>query len=216
MTSRLRSVLMLSSYREAVDWVRQDKGTSASMKSGKWRWPKGRRGAAPAADMAGLSLRLGRVTAGDQLRQRIVYREAPDEIAYYEDRRWAETPEAYARAALSRVLFEERGLGRVLSGAAPMLEVELLAFEEIRGQGPLARVAMTAVLHDQKRVVLQRTFVIDRPFDANDDGALARAMAEALRAVVEQVADESTARLRGMRDATELPPCRDVTEEVSC
>src|SRR4029077_4048150 len=91
------------------------------------------RGAALRSPTSGaMQLRLGRVSAGPHLRERIVYRDSDHELGYYEDRRWTERPETYLRRALARALFEERGLLRVVSGGAPTLEVELVAFEEIR------------------------------------------------------------------------------------
>lgn len=163
------------------------------------------------ANALDLSLRLGRVSVGDHLRERIVYRESPEELAYYDERRWAEGPEAYVRRALARALFEEHGIHHVVSGAAPTLEVEVLAFEEVRKPKPLARVALTAVLHDQKTVHLEQTFVGEVPFDPADDNALSRAMAEALRGVVVEVAEQSTKSLRAMATPTVLPPCAEAT-----
>ncbi|HEY3593834.1 MAG TPA: ABC-type transport auxiliary lipoprotein family protein, partial [Polyangiaceae bacterium] len=47
------------------------------------------------------SLRLGRVTAGEHLRERIVYRQANRELGFYEERRWTENPDVYLRRALA-------------------------------------------------------------------------------------------------------------------
>ena len=66
------------------------------------------RPATPAGD--GARLRLGRLSASDHLRQRIVVRTSAVELAALEDRRWTEKPEDYLRRALARSLFEEAGL----------------------------------------------------------------------------------------------------------
>ena len=80
-------------------------------------------------------LRLGRVTGADHLRERIVYRDEGHVVGFYEDLRWTERPEVYVRLEIARALFEDRGFDRALSGLAPTLDVELLAFDEIKLTG---------------------------------------------------------------------------------
>src|SRR5687768_6369916 len=77
------------------------------------------------ADAGGARLRLGRVSAGKHLRERIAFRRSEHELGYYDDRRWTEQPDVYLRRALSAALFEERGIHRVVSSGSPTLEVEL-------------------------------------------------------------------------------------------
>jgi cholesterol transport system auxiliary component len=72
---------------------------------------------------AGRPLRLGRVEGWSNLRERWVVRDPAGATSYAEDRRWTERPEVYLRRALSRALFEERGLVEALSGRALSLEV---------------------------------------------------------------------------------------------
>lgn len=114
---------------------------------------------------AGTELRLGRVTSGPHLRERIAYREAGHEIGYYEDRRWTERPDAYVRRALERRLFEESGFRRVLGGPAPALEVEVLAFDELRSpNGTVAAHVSLRMVVVQDRVVLREdTLAVDVP-----------------------------------------------------
>src|SRR4051794_8315950 len=50
-----------------------------------------------------IELRIGRVTAGAYIREKIVYRESSYEIGFYDDRLWTEKPEAYLRRTLNRV-----------------------------------------------------------------------------------------------------------------
>ena len=63
-----------------------------------------------------LQLRLGRVEGWSNVRERMAIRNSAREVFYYEDRRWTERPEIYLRRALSRTLFEERGVVASLSG----------------------------------------------------------------------------------------------------
>ncbi len=138
------------------------------------------------------SIELGRVTSGVHLREKIAYRDSAHEIGYYDDRRWTERPEVYVRRELARTLFEERGMRRALDGRAPVLEVEVLAFEEIRGPAPRARIALRLVVHDDHESLLEKTIVVDRPITR---GGFVQAMAEALVASTEQVATEAEAVL---------------------
>lgn len=134
-------------------------------------------------------IRLGRVTSGQHLRDKIVYRDNDWEVGFYEDRRWTEKPETYVRRELGRTLFEERGLERAVSGAAPTLDVELLSFEELRlARGRFARISLRAVLYGDDRVLFEETFTVDRPVAARDPNAFVAAMAEALHASAELVA----------------------------
>src|SRR5690606_27456135 len=147
--------------------------------------PAARRTAPPRAgpDAAGARLRLGRISASDHLRERIVFRTSEVELAAYEDRRWTEEPEEYLRRSLARALFEDQGLVQAIAGAGPTLDVELLAFDEVRrGDDRSALVVARVALHDD-RVVLDGTTVrvevpVGDPADA--PGRLAHAMGAAL------------------------------------
>jgi len=160
----------------------------------------------------GLQLRLGHIRGSSHLRERIVFRNANGELGYYEERRWTERPEDYLRRGLSRALFEERGLTRVVSGMAPTLELELVEFEEIRGPAPKVRIEAVIVLHDQRVVQLEQTVRVERPVRAASDdaraGAVVRALAEALHAAVVQIADQVSARLGALP-----PPPESSTEQ---
>jgi hypothetical protein len=95
----------------------------------------------PEATSAPPELRIGRIEPAAHLEERIAYRISDSELAYYDDRRWTEPPEQFVRRALERELFESRAFRRVISGAAPTLDVELLSFEEVRPnveEGPSA------------------------------------------------------------------------------
>ncbi len=146
-----------------------------------------------------LELRLGQVSSASHLDERMAYRVGGAEMGFYDDQRWTENPEAYLRRALEQDLFEERGLSRIFAGEAPILDVELTAFEEVRGQPPKARVALTFSLRDDRRSVLERTLELERPIvgSADTDPAqrLAETLSDSLNEAVRKVGDEVVARL---------------------
>jgi cholesterol transport system auxiliary component len=136
------------------------------------------------------AIELGRVTSGAHLRERIAYRDRAFEVGYYDDKRWTERPEAYVRRELARRLFEERGFRRAVGGQAPILDVEVLSFEEIRGAVHAARIQLRAVLHDDRTALVERTVNVERaiPPGASDIDGLVFAMSQALQAAAEDVA----------------------------
>jgi ABC-type uncharacterized transport system auxiliary subunit len=152
-------------------------------------------------------LRLGMVAPAAHLEQRIAYRVSDTELAYYDDRRWSEPPEELVRRALERELFEKRGLQRVVSGSAPTLDVDVVGFEELR-ESHQARVSLRVTLHDERRSQLERTFTVDVPVGPGKDPgpALARAMAGALAATIQQVADATLTELGGERGSVAARP----------
>jgi len=144
-------------------------------------------------------LRLGAVTSAAHLDDRIAYRVGRSEMGFYEDQRWTENPEAYLRRALERDLFEERGLARIVTGTAPILDVELTAFEELRGKPTRARVTLTFMLRDDRRSFAGRTLELERTVttQAGSDAAeqLAGTLSDALDAAVRELGDEVVAKL---------------------
>jgi cholesterol transport system auxiliary component len=147
---------------------------------------------------AGLSLRLGQVQGWTHLRERMVVRRSSQELAYREDRRWTERPEVYLRRALSRTLFEERGLVESLSGRGVTLEVELLAFDSLAGP-PRARLQARLLLRDDRAALLAETVTVEQPVaEGGRDGTperLAEAFSEALHRAVTSIADRVVVRL---------------------
>ncbi|HYQ00440.1 MAG TPA: ABC-type transport auxiliary lipoprotein family protein [Polyangiaceae bacterium] len=150
-----------------------------------------------------LQLRLGQVSAASHLDERIAYRVRGTEMGFYEDQRWTENPEAYLRRALERNLFEERGISRVIAGGAPILDIELTAFEELRTQPPKARVIVTFSLRDDRRSVVERTLVLERPIVArsgtDEAQRLTETLSDTLEEAVRQVGDEVVEKLRTAR-----------------
>jgi cholesterol transport system auxiliary component len=147
-------------------------------------------------------LELGRVTSGSHLREKIAFRDASWEVGYYEDRRWTEPPEAFVRRELGRTLFEERGFRRsIVAASAPTLEIELIAFEEIRGKPThAARVQLRMILHDGRGVLHEETITVDKPLAGNvsTTESLVAAIADALEAASSLVADRAE-RVLGSR-----------------
>lgn len=153
---------------------------------------------AASRDPAAPRLDLSRVSAAAHLRKKIVYRRSPLEIGTYETLRWAERPEEYAKRALTAELFHAHGFVRDLSGDAPALEVEVLAFEELRsnshGRGsdkaPGARVELGYVLHDGGVVLAEGNVRMEAHASSSDPEALTVAIANALESAVKRVAEE--------------------------
>jgi hypothetical protein len=138
----------------------------------------------PQAGGESRALRLGRVTSGANLRTRIVHRDSPLEAREYETLRWTENPEVFVRRSLSRALFEDRSFQEALDGPAPVIEVEVVAFEEVRtAHGRAGRIRLRWQLHDDRWVLGRGDLTVDR--DAAGAGiehvvaALSAAMEEA-------------------------------------
>lgn len=145
-----------------------------------------------AMDPASASLlRLGRVSSGSNLRERIAYRTAANESAYYEDLRWTERPEVFVRRKLGQSLFEVHGFRRAITGEAPTLEVEVIGFEELRlTVGRKVQIQLLVTLYRDNGVVFERTFTVDRPVAGVHPKIedVVFAMATALDVAVDQVA----------------------------
>jgi cholesterol transport system auxiliary component len=153
--------------------------------------------AAPAAQP--FELKLGQISAASNLDERVAYRIDSAEVGFYDDRRWTELPEAYLRRALERDLFEQRKLTRVVSGLAPVLDVELTAFEELRQNPPKVRVALTFSLRDERRSLLERSLVLEAPASGSagsePSATVAQALTDTLARAVTQAGDEVVAGL---------------------
>lgn len=148
----------------------------------------------------GLELRLGRVNADAYIKDRIVHRDSAFEVGYYDDRVWTEKPESYVRRALARALFDERGLRQVLSGASLTLEVDVVAFEEVRAAAPFGRIELSYVLYDDRMVRLSRSVVVERPISVTKGADAAsetvQALSDALVAAVDSIAEATATELR--------------------
>jgi cholesterol transport system auxiliary component len=134
----------------------------------------------------GPSLRLGRVNALSYLKDKIAFRDSEYEVGFYDLWQWTEKPESYLRRGMQRALFERAGLRQILSGAGPTLDLELDAFDELRGPASAARVRVTWTLHDDQTVLAQNTVTVERALALTANrpdaapSALVAAMSEAL------------------------------------
>ena len=160
-----------------------------------------------AGDASGLELRLGRVNADAYIKDRIIHRDSSFEIGYYDDRVWTEKPEAYVRRALSRALFDERGVKQLLSGVGATLEVDVVAFEEVRKPAHVARIVLAYVVYDDRVVRLSRSVVVERPIPPTRGDAAAndavQAFSEGLVAAADAVAEGATVELRAEETSTQ-------------
>jgi uncharacterized lipoprotein YmbA len=136
-------------------------------------------------------LRLGRISASANLRYAIVRRTSAVEVTPYETLRWTELPDAYVRRALDRALFDERPLTQVVSGDAPTLEVEVIAFEETARHGGL--VTLRYELRDDRSVIARGTVSAERPAGS----PAIEAVVEAIRAAMIAATEDLAGRVEG-------------------
>ncbi len=140
------------------------------------------------ATAAGEQLRLGRVVAGDLLRMRIVHRDSSVEVAPYETLRWTDEPETYVRRALARSLFDAERLDQSVDSRAPTLDVDVVAFEEVRrGTRRLGRVELRYQVRDDHRVLARGSVAIERDAGPGIESVVA-AIGQALDAAAAEVA----------------------------
>jgi ABC-type uncharacterized transport system auxiliary subunit len=143
-------------------------------------------------------LKLGRVTSASYLGERLVFRDSAYELGFYEDRRWTEKPEAYFRRALSRALYERGEFRRVVSGAGPTLDCELVEFAELRSPAHVARARANFVLYDSRSVRTEATVTVELPITAGEDARAAEsvaALSRALTSAVDQIVRRVSANL---------------------
>jgi uncharacterized lipoprotein YmbA len=143
---------------------------------------------------SGLSVRMGRIGGGSYLKERMVYRDADQEVGYHEDERWTERPEVYLARALEASLFEEHGLTRAAAWSAPAVTAELTGFEELVGDPPRVRLRVTYALEDEATVFLEHTLTVERPLpdgaEATRPSRVAAALGLALHEAVERIAQD--------------------------
>lgn len=152
--------------------------------------------AAPAPSGQGHALRLGRVVGAGHLRTKIVVRSGPNELATYDDDRWTESPEVYLRRSLERALFQEGRLARGYTAAAPVLEVELVSFEEVRrGASVSGRVEVAFLLRDEQRVLAEGRFATEQTSPSPAMRDVAAAIGAALEASTRKISGIVEARV---------------------
>ena len=150
------------------------------------------------ADTAGAPVRLRPVHQASFLGERMVWRVSDAEYGRYEQRRWNELPAQYLARAMTNAVQGDPALFLTDDVAAPTLDLDLLAFDEVVGPPRIARVIVRATLRGPKGgTLIDREFVSEEPITSDGDGgsAVARAMGRALDALVAQVTTEVAARL---------------------
>lgn len=160
-------------------------------------------GAATAPPAKDLSLRLGEVSAARHIDRRFVRRTGAHELGYYDAWRWTDRPDVFLARTLSHDLFERGGVTRVVSGAGPTLEVELIALEEVRdGEHSHAHAAVLARLQDDRVQRWQRQFHAKAQLRSGEAAAaLADALSQALSNVAAQVVEETLKTLPRVNEA---------------
>jgi cholesterol transport system auxiliary component len=142
-------------------------------------------------------LRMGDLTSSANLRYAIVHRDSPVEVEPYQTLRWTENPEDYVRRSLSRALFQDRPLTEVVGGPAVTLDVEVIAFEEIRrGERHLGRVQLGYHLHDDRAVLASGVVTTEREAASPAIESVVSAIGDAMNDATSQVAQDVVARLR--------------------
>lgn len=157
--------------------------------------------APPAASSAPVAsaraLRFRGVTAAAAVDLRQAWRLSPEELWLHELLRWVESPATTVGRGLGRELFEAQGLRRTTQLAAPALEVELRALEELRAARQV-RVELGVVLLGEDGVaLLEQSWTRTAPVSGDEPEDAVRAYQALLGQVLPEVADAV---------ATALPP----------
>jgi len=145
-------------------------------------------------------VRLRRVRAATYLGEQIVWRASDVERGLYEQRRWTEFPTRYVERTMLRAIDRTPGLRRVESGHVPLLDLELISFDEVLAPAHEADVQIVAVLRNADQVpIFERTFGARQPIASSDPAAAARAMGAALDEVVTQIAAQVAAQVPAVK-----------------
>jgi uncharacterized lipoprotein YmbA len=145
------------------------------------------------APKSSTTLRLGPVSS--TVHTKIVHRDSATEVGMYDTLRWANEPEVFVREALRRALFD-RGALRESDDDLPTLDVDVLAFEEVRrGSARSGRVQLRWRLHDDKGSS-DGLVTAEVPAKATTIDAIVDAISAALAEATEHLASEVATRLR--------------------
>lgn len=150
----------------------------------------------PASVATASGVRLEAVTGTPFLRERMAWRSSTVEYGLYEQQRWSETPPRYVQRALENALRATPGLRLTDALDAPVLRVDVVAFDEVLAPERVARVALVVSLRDRGRTrLVDRTFAADAPIAGHDGAGTATAMGAALDRAVGEVAAAVAAAL---------------------
>ena len=160
----------------------------------RWYTPEPVRAPSAPAHPAGPALHLGYVGSGTDLGERIAWSDGAYQVGFYDDRRWTERPATYVTDALRRALLQQ-GFQPALQAGAPTLEVELVAFQEIRSpRAHAARVALHVQLRTD-RVLLDETISKETAVSGARFDDVVAAIAQALNAAAAEVAKRAASAL---------------------
>lgn len=155
--------------------------------------PSGERVTAPRAHVR---LRLGRVSAAAHLRARIAHRRSAVELELSDTLRWTEAPADYVRRAVADALFGARGLDQAVTGEAPTLSIEVVAFEHVERAGQhFGRVQLRYAIDDDRDVWAEQVVTVERPARSGEIAVVVQAIGEALRVASLELADRVAERL---------------------
>ncbi len=155
-----------------------------------------------------IALRLGRVNGARHLKEKIAYRDSAYELAFYDELRWTDKPEAFVRRALRGALFEEHRARQLVGGGGLTLDVDLDAFEEIKAPRHAARVSVTWTLRDDQLVLAEESFLIERAFAPRGEGDGPAALVAALSGALDDAVARIVARVLVSAQAGSTPAPR--------
>ena len=135
-------------------------------------------------------LRLDEVLESSSLDTQIMHRVSPVEAGSYDDLRWNEPPSRYVKRALAYELFELRPLEQILSGPAPSLDIQVIAFEQVATDGrPAGRVTLVYQLSGERAVLARGTVTKTAPARSAQIDDVVVAIRTAMMAAVVEISD---------------------------
>jgi len=141
-------------------------------------------------------VRLGRVVAAAHLRYRIAHRRSAVEVELYDTMRWTEQPAEYVRRELADALFTARGLDQAVTGEAPTVSIEVLAFEHVERSGHhYGRVHLRYTIDDDRDIWSEQSVIVERSAASSDISAVISAIGDAVHAASVEVASRVVDRL---------------------
>ena len=145
-------------------------------------------------------LRLRMVRAASHLDDDIAWRSGL-QVGGHPGQRWSERPATVLQQALVAQLFSDGRLTRTEALDAPLIDVELLAFEEALATPPTTAVISIRahVLDDRRSEVLDLPLTVTEPIEVTGDAteALARALGKGLDTLCSQLREQLVKTLGG-------------------
>jgi ABC-type uncharacterized transport system auxiliary subunit len=150
-----------------------------------------------------IAIRLREVRSEPFLHERIVWRVSEVEYGLYEQRRWIDLPAHYVERALRTRLRETPGLRVTNDLRAPVLRIDVLAFDDVLAPTHVANVVLAVAVEEPVRGrLLQRTFDVRVAIDDHEPASMAKAMGRALDDAVAQVADAVRSSVQAERTSS--------------